>query len=172
MLELLMRQRVVDDTPGGIKNTAESRRWETMANASSAATRVMGSAVAAGICKMRMDTPSGTMYGSPWKNAASLIVVANGASFSRVVQHALPNMDVFKDVVANKRWIVAQVVNVGNQSKYDATSRNGYTSMALGAPAVGFTVAWIRYYDPVSDRIMEVSPYTAAAPVVYTGSTT
>ncbi|MCO8030139.1 hypothetical protein NI454_09260 [Brevundimonas diminuta] len=120
------------------------------------------------------NNPAGEMFGSPWGYYQE---IAWGASFARIVQHALPTEAVFNTQVAAKRVILLRKFSASDthNSRWNwQQSRNGYTTQlfpdvdpdgATPASLIDMCAWWEG--DPLTGQAMMNNPYAMTGPVPY-----
>lgn len=108
-----------------------------------------------GLC--RWNSPDGVlspgdMFGSPW--ATNRALRQNSTNFSRLMLHSIENIG---SIAAG-----ANVVLVNSSSftgTFDATTRNGYTSIGSGS-ASGLIVNWVVYWDTLLGKARKFDAVT------------
>lgn len=108
--------------------------------------------------KVLVKAASGSMWGTPYKSQ-----VEASSTISRLIQHAMPSLDVFNDDVG--RWVLVRTAAATTLS-YTSTTRNGYSSSSYsGSP--GVIVTSFVYYDHTVDKVMEYNPNTGNTPLPF-----
>lgn len=111
--------------------------------------------------KLQCLAAAGALWGSPYRTK-----IEASSSNSRVVQHAMPSLDIFNENVQSKRWVLMKFIAAVAPLTYPATTRNGYSSSSYtGSP--GVTMPAFVYYDYTLDKVMSWNPNTASAPAPF-----
>jgi len=84
---------------------------------------------------------------------------------ARVIQHALPSLEVVNEQVLNQRLIFFEV-EVRGSDRLRGLNRNGYSSAALDAGGPVGWMLWLRYYDPQLGPV-EMQPSLGLGPTPY-----
>lgn len=110
--------------------------------------------------------PSGSMTGSPYGDR--LFSMANpSANTSRVLQHALPSLEVYNAIVAAGGAVIIDYDSPGAEDSYAGRNRNGFTSSSGAASDFARRVFECSYWNPLTNAPETVNPYLQTGPVPY-----
>lgn len=108
-----------------------------------------------GLCRWSSSdgaTTSGDMFGSPW--AANRAVRYGSSHVSRILRHSIENTGSLA-AAAN----VVLIQSTAYTGAFDATTRNGYTSIGSGS-TTGLTVDWVVYWDTLLGKARKFDAVT------------
>lgn len=108
--------------------------------------------------RVAFGTAGGTMWGTPWGNRFTY-----DSAWSNIMRHCVDNVDIYTDIMTNKRIALFKVNYLGMQEAgYVSLARNGYTSSSYGR-FNGCACVECVYFDFQKGTVVSSRPFSAVA---------
>lgn len=96
----------------------------------------------------------GTMWGSSWAHRFT-----DDSTLSRIIQHALPSLEIFQDQIANSRKVILILESYGSVN-CASRNRNGYLSEAYTTYTCNVCTK-ITYWNNLLGKAFYLNPYAS-----------